>query len=92
LTGGVQGQLAPIGPGLNLISEWSLQEFITTLRTGIDPSGHDLSNKMPWRPIGRMDDEELGAVYEYLTHMLGSQSTQKNYDTQRAGSTGGVKR
>jgi hypothetical protein len=24
---------------------------------------------MPWRPLGRMDDEELAAVYEYLTHL-----------------------
>jgi cytochrome c553 len=77
LTGGVQGQLAPIGPGLTLISDWSLQEFIATLRTGIDPSGHQLSKQMPWRPIGRMDDEELSAVFEYLTQMLGSQMTSK---------------
>jgi cytochrome c553 len=77
LTGGVQGQLAPIGPGLTLINDWSLQEFIATLRTGIDPSGHQLSKQMPWRPIGRMDDEELSAVFEYLTQMLGSQMTSK---------------
>jgi len=27
---------------------------------------------MPWQPIGRMSDEELGAVYEYLTHLPNS--------------------
>jgi len=70
LTGGVQGQLPPIGPGLSLVKGWSLQEFITTMRTGIDPGGHELSEQMPWRPIGQMDDEELSAVYEYLTHLL----------------------
>jgi hypothetical protein len=26
---------------------------------------------MPWRPLGRMDDEELAAIYEYLTHLPG---------------------
>jgi len=39
------------------------------MRTGIDPNGRELSGPMPWRPIGRMDDEELAAVYEYLTHL-----------------------
>jgi hypothetical protein len=24
---------------------------------------------MPWRAIGKMDNEELGAIYEYLTHL-----------------------
>lgn len=50
-------------------SDWRLAEFITTMRTGIDPNGRELSGQMPWRPIGRMDDEELAAVYEYLTHL-----------------------
>ena len=51
---------------------WKLAEFIATMRTGIDPNGHALSEQMPWRPIGRMDDDELTAVYEYLTHLPGS--------------------
>jgi mono/diheme cytochrome c family protein len=69
LTGGVPGQLGPFGPDLNLVRDWKLAEFITTMRTGIDPNGRELSPQMPWRPIGRMDDEELAAVYEYLTHL-----------------------
>ena len=68
--GGVQGQMGPIGPGLNLVKGWSLQEFIATMRTGVDPGGHKLSEQMPWRPLGKMDDEELSAVYEYLTRLL----------------------
>jgi mono/diheme cytochrome c family protein len=78
LTGGVEGQLGPIGPDLNLVKEWKLEEFIATMRTGTDPGGHELSKQMPWRPIGKMDDEELGAVYEYLTHLPGSQNTATN--------------
>jgi len=73
LTGGVPGQLGPLGPDLNLVREWTLTQFISTMRTGIDPNGVELSKQMPWRPIGRMDDEELAAVYEYLTHLPGSQ-------------------
>jgi cytochrome c553 len=51
--GGVQGQLAPIGPGLSLTSSWMLSEFIVTMRTGVDPSGHQLSKDMPWRRSAR---------------------------------------
>jgi mono/diheme cytochrome c family protein len=69
LTGGVPGQLGPIGPDLNLVKRWKLAEFIATMRTGVDPNGHELSKEMPWQPIGRMSDEELGAVYQYLTHL-----------------------
>jgi mono/diheme cytochrome c family protein len=70
LTGGVEGQLGPLGP--------DLKEFVATIRTGIDPGGHELSKQMPWRPIGKMEDEELAAVYEYLTHLRGSQNTAAN--------------
>jgi mono/diheme cytochrome c family protein len=72
LTGGVPGQLGPLGPDLNLVKAWKLEEFVVTMRTGVDPNGHEISEKMPWRPIGRMSDEELGAVYQYLTHLPSS--------------------
>jgi mono/diheme cytochrome c family protein len=78
LTGGVPGQIAPIGPDLSSIKEWKREEFIETMRTGTDPDGHVISERMPWRAIGKMDDEELGAVYEYLTHLPGSQTTATN--------------
>ncbi len=71
LKGGVQGQLPPIGPGLGLVKDWKLEDFISTMRTGVDPAGHELGQQMPWRPIGKMDDEELTAVYAYLTQLRG---------------------
>jgi mono/diheme cytochrome c family protein len=71
LTGGVPGQLRPLGPDLNLVKGWKLEEFIAIMRTGVDPNGHELSKQMPWRPIRRMGDEDLHAVYEYLTHLPG---------------------
>lgn len=67
LRGGVQGQLAPIGPNLAVVKGWTQEQFITTLRTGVDPSGHSLSDQMPWRSIGRMDDEDLTSIHIYLT-------------------------
>lgn len=68
LTGGTPGQLAPIGPNLSVVKGWTQEQFITTLRTGVDPNGHVLNGKlMPWQNVGRMDDEELAAVYTYIT-------------------------
>jgi cytochrome c553 len=63
LAGGVPGQIGAIGPSLAVVKGRKLEEFIATLRTGVDPNGYALdSNRMPWRAIGKMDDEELGAI------------------------------
>lgn len=69
LSGGVPGQMAPLGPDLSLVKQWSAAEFISTLRGGVDPTGHPLGEEMPWRPIGRMDDDDLTAIYTYLIQM-----------------------
>lgn len=67
LLGGTD-QLAPIGPNLKLVKGWTQEQFIVTLRTGIDPLGHEIDPaRMPWKSIGRMDDEELTAIYLYLS-------------------------
>ena len=53
-----------------LSKSWTRDQFINTLRTGVDPDGHVLNGQlMPWRNIGRMDDDELAAVYAYLTQL-----------------------
>lgn len=68
LTGGEPGQLAPVGPSLAVVKGWTKEQFIATMRTGLDPSGHALNNAlMPWQNIGRMDDDELTATYAYIT-------------------------
>ena len=48
------------------LAAWSEEEFIATLRTGVTPSGHQLSERMPWKYFGQMTDEELKAVWMYL--------------------------
>jgi mono/diheme cytochrome c family protein len=78
LTGGVPGQLAPLGPDLSRVKAWKLEEFVSTMRTGIDPGGHQLREQMPWRAIGKMDDEELAALYEYLGHRGGNAAVAAN--------------
>lgn len=69
LSGGMPGQFAPLGPDLNMVKEWTFEQFAATMHTGVDPYGHEIEKQMPWRPIGRMSNEELRAIYEYLTHL-----------------------
>jgi cytochrome c553 len=38
LAGGVPGQIGTIGPSLTVVKGWKLEEFIATLRTGVDPT------------------------------------------------------
>jgi mono/diheme cytochrome c family protein len=45
---------------------WSEEDFITTMRTGVTPSGHKLTVFMPWKYFGQMTDDELKAVWMYL--------------------------
>ena len=56
----------PAGPNLRVVKGWTAEEFVRTIRTGVDPSGHELSPVMPWRTIARLDDTELNAIYTYL--------------------------
>jgi mono/diheme cytochrome c family protein len=67
LKGGKPGQLAPIGPNLGVVKDWTQEQFITTFRTGVDPNGWHLSDNMPWETIGRLDDVELAAMHAYLS-------------------------
>lgn len=53
-------------PSLRVVQGWTTDQFIKTLRTGVDPSGHQLSAVMPWKTIAQMDDDELRALYAYL--------------------------
>jgi mono/diheme cytochrome c family protein len=69
LSGGVPGQLPPLGPDLHVIREWKFEEFVTAMRTGVDPYGHEIGKQMPWQVIGRMSDDDLRALYEYLGHL-----------------------
>jgi hypothetical protein len=46
LTGGVEGQLGPIGPDLNLVKEWKLEGFIATI-----PAAMNSANKCRGVPL-----------------------------------------
>jgi mono/diheme cytochrome c family protein len=66
LAGGDPHSLSPHGPSLLPVRHWTLEQFMTALRTGVNPVGHTLSDQMPWRVLGRLDDNDLTAVYKYL--------------------------
>ena len=68
--GGTPGGLTPVGPSLRLLKGWTRDQFITTLRTGVDPSGHELDpTKMFWKNYRNLDDDELAGTYEYLRNL-----------------------
>ena len=69
LTGGKSGGPGPpAGPNLMVfLTKWSLQDFIHTLRTGVDPDKHTLTEGMPWKAISSFaNDTDLEAMYVYL--------------------------
>lgn len=71
LAGGKPGQPgSPLAPNLTPGGElraWTEADFIKSLRTGVTPSGAQLSSKfMPWKSKGQMTDDELKAIWAYL--------------------------
>ncbi len=75
LQGGNKAGLTPVGPNLMVVKGWTMDQFTTALRTGVDPTGHQLSDQMPWKTVGHLDDIEIGAIYQYL-HGLGGTADQ----------------
>lgn len=48
------------------IGRWSEDDFLRTIRTGVNPRGDHLHPFMPWREYRRMTDDDLRAIYRYL--------------------------
>ena len=73
------GAPSPEGDGLNSanltpsesgIGAWSMDDFMTALRTGIRPDGTALDpEQMPWPSFASMTDVEIQALYTYLTSL-----------------------
>ncbi len=49
-----------------IIPKWSKDDFFKAMRTGVDVTGHQIQPPMPWKQVGKLDDVELEALYEYL--------------------------
>lgn len=60
----------PAPPGATnltvVMPKWSKEDFFQAMRTGVDSTGHQISPPMPWKSIGKLDDVELEALYQYL--------------------------
>jgi len=59
----------PVPPNLTIagLGGWSEADFVRLLRTGVRPDGRAIrATAMPWPVLGRMSDEELGALWTYL--------------------------
>ena len=48
------------------IGSWTENDFLRTLRTGVNPAGDSLHSFMPWRSVRRMSDDDLRSIYRYL--------------------------
>lgn len=48
------------------LATWSDADFVATIRTGVTPSGRELSDFMPWRTMANLSDEELQAIWRYV--------------------------
>jgi mono/diheme cytochrome c family protein len=45
----------------------TLEQFIQMMRTGVRPNGTPFADGMPWRNASKMTDDDLSALYVYLT-------------------------
>jgi mono/diheme cytochrome c family protein len=48
------------------LGEWSEQDIVTVLRTGVRPDGRELAPAMPWRSYAKLSDQDVQAVAAYL--------------------------
>ena len=48
------------------LGEWTEQDIVTVLRTGVRPDGRELAPAMPWRSYAKLTDEDVNAVAAYL--------------------------
>ena len=71
---------APPAPDLTpggALGDWSEGDFIGTLRTGTMPYGKALDDEfMPWKDIGLLTDDQLKAVWLYLSSLEARETTQ----------------
>jgi mono/diheme cytochrome c family protein len=63
------------------IGGWSEEDFVRTLRTGINPRGDSLHGFMPWREYRRMSDDDLQAIFRYLRTLEPTRNTVPRRET-----------
>lgn len=79
LTGGKTGGPGPpAGPNLRaILTKWAVEDFIRTMRTGVDPYNHTLSPEMPWKAVSAFaSDTDLTAMFAYLHRLTTERAPQ----------------
>jgi mono/diheme cytochrome c family protein len=67
-TGVEASSLVPAVPNPRpFVSTLTIEEFVETMRTGARPNGAAFSESMPWQNASKMTDDDLAALYAYLT-------------------------
>lgn len=51
------------------LKDWTKDSFIHAMRTGEKPNGEKFSEYMPYAAIGQATDEELGAIWVFLSSL-----------------------
>ncbi len=49
------------------IGKWTEAQFIQAMRSGVRPDGTAINPFMPWNAVGQLSDDELRALWLYLT-------------------------
>jgi len=68
MTGTPASAFGPAVPNPRVfVGTLTLEEFIHTMRTGVRPNGKSFTDAMPWKSASKMTDDDLAALYAYLT-------------------------
>lgn len=79
LSGSSGGNGGPAGPALaGVISSWKEEDLLRVFHEGVDPTGHKLSDEMPWKKYGAgFSDDELKSLYLYLSSLPSQTASNK---------------
>jgi cytochrome c553 len=68
MTGAPASAVGPAIPNPRpMVATWTLAEFVQAMRTGVRPGGAAFADLMPWQNASKMTDDDLAALYTYLT-------------------------
>ncbi|MCB9420367.1 MAG: c-type cytochrome [Ardenticatenaceae bacterium] len=68
VTGVAESAMSPAVPNPRpMVSELTQEEFFEMMRTGVRPGSGPFPETMPWQNAAKMTDDDLAALYVYLT-------------------------
>lgn len=77
----IPGTPAELPPAANLtqaaLKSWSQNDFRNALRTGKRPDGSAINTFMPWPAMSKMTDDEMAALWLYLSSLPPVENTPK---------------